>query len=260
MEMRNLFAIPLLVFMALLVAFPASAEAQKPKTDSCNVSEKICILSQIQEQAQTLESKTERDQTYRELAKAYARSNKIDEAVALIPKIQTPDTQAMTIRGIGMELAALNLPKDRQDAVFKTLRTEAEKIKHPPSYAIALTYIAMSQAFAGDDEGAWKTASEMQNDSLRHKAFGETAEIQAEKGEYEKAKTSLTRIGDPSYQNKAYRTVSKILADKGLYEESYDAALQIANPYLKALALQYLVDKQDGEHPPGERIPANEQE
>lgn len=227
-----------------------AAENNQPSA-TCSASDKICILGEIGKQAALLENKTEKDQTLRELAKSYAHEGQIEKAVAQIPKIQTPDTQAMTIRGIGMALADLHWPADKQVAAFETLRAEAEKIKHPPSHAIALTYIAMAQAFAGDDEGAWKTAASMENASLRHKAFGETAEIQAEKGAFAKAKTSLGKIDDPTYRNKAFRNVSKILADKGLYEQSYEAALQIANPYLKALALQYLVDRQNGQNKAG---------
>ncbi len=254
--MQKLFLHNLFLKFLLLAIFMASpgetqaAEKNEPQLH-CAAADKICILHEIERQASLLENKTEKDQTLRELAKAYARAGKIEEAVALIPKIITPDTQAMTIRGIGMELADLMLPSEEQNAAFITLRAEAEKIKHPPSYAIALTYIAMAQAFAGDNEGAWKTAASMENASLRHKAFGETAEIQAEKGDDAKAKTSLGKIDDPAYRNKATRNVSKILADKGLYEQSYDSASQIANPYLRALALQYLVDRQDGKIKPG---------
>ncbi|MGB0678857.1 MAG: AAA family ATPase, partial [Polyangiales bacterium] len=43
-----------------------------------------------------------------------------DKAIALIDTIQTPDTKAMTIRGIGMEAAQLNLPDDQLKQLFKT--------------------------------------------------------------------------------------------------------------------------------------------
>ena len=38
---------------------------------------------------------------------------------------------------------------------------------------IALTYISMAQAFAGDNDAAMKTAAGMDNQALRNKAYGE---------------------------------------------------------------------------------------
>ncbi len=249
--MQNLYLKFFLFAICILFPLGVQAANEKAPPAPCNTSDKICILGEIERQAERLENKTEKDQTLRELAKAYARAGKLEAAVKLIALIVTPDTQAMTIRGIGMEIADLHLPPEQQVAAFATLRAEAEKIKHPPSYAIALTYIAMAQAFAGDNEGAWKTAADMENTSLRHKAFGETAEIQAEKGDYASAKAGLLKIDDPAYRNKATRNVSKILADKGLYEQSYESSRQIANPYLRALALQYLVDRQNSQSKTG---------
>jgi hypothetical protein len=102
----------------------------------------------------------------------------------------------------------------------------------------------MAQAFAGDDEGAWATAADMENDALRHKAYGETAEVQAEKGNHEAAMTSISKIESLAYRNKSYSLVSKILADQGLYDEAVVAANPISNAYKKANALQYILDKQ----------------
>ncbi len=225
---------------------PAAASAESaPDAKPCNADDKECLHDTIAELAITLTNKTERDQTYRELAKSLAKAGMPERAVELLPQIETPDTRAMTIRGIGMELAGLKWPKEKQDTIFTQLREQAEKLKeaHPPSYGIALTYIAMSQAFAGDNEGAWKTAGDMENDSLRHKAYGETAEIQAEAGDYENAKISLNKISDIPYKNKACVTISKILANKGMMTQAYDAAMQITNPYLKAAAIQNILDR-----------------
>ncbi len=83
----------------------------------------------------------------------------------------------------------------------------------------------------------------MENASLRHKAYGETAEIQAENGDYENAKISLNKIDDIPYKNKAYTMVSRLLAGKGMMTQAYDAAMQITNPYLKAAAIQNILDR-----------------
>ncbi len=136
------------------------------------------------------------------------------------------------------------LPPRNTQLFFAKLRTVAEKIEHQPSYAIALTYIAMAQAFAGDDEGAWKTAADMENDALRHKAYGETAEIQAERGDSQAAMKSIGFIESLAFRNKAYAIVTKLLADRGKLEEALNSAKAITNDYKKAQALQYVLDKQ----------------
>jgi hypothetical protein len=223
---------------------PEKPPAESPATDSCLVSDRICILKQMEKAASTIETQTWRDQTYREIAKTYAFENKIEEAISLIDRITTPDTRAMTIRGIGMAVADTPHAENELNEIFKKLRIAADKIEDPPSYAIALTYIAMSQAFAGDDEGAWKTAKDMENSALRNKAYGETAEIQAEKGKYAAAIDSISKIDSAAFRDKASESVSKILSDKALYSDAYKAGLLIANPYKRSQALQYLLDRQ----------------
>jgi len=211
----------------------------------CKVADTSCAVSVLEGEAAKIENVSWRDQTYRELTKFLARIGRTDQAMGFISKIETPDTQAMTIRGIGMEAADLGLDKAAQDALFGALRVQAETIEHPPSYAIALTYIAMSQAFAGDNEGAWKTASEMENDALRHKAYGETAEIQAEKGDFSAAMKSIDFIESETYRNKSYSIVSKILADHKAFQNAFDAAIKVTNHYKKAQAIQYVLEKQE---------------
>lgn len=212
--------------------------------DKCLIENRLCVLEELESQAAQIEQSSWRDQIYREIAKTYASDLKLDQAISFIDKIETPDTKAMTIRGIGMAAADHNLPKAEYDTLFTRLRTESEKITHPPSYAIALTYVAMAQAFANDDEGAWATAADMKNDALRHKAYGETAEIQAEKGKYAEAMKSIGFIESAAFRNKAYGHVSRILADHGYLQESYEAATNITNPYKKSQALQYVLDIQ----------------
>jgi hypothetical protein len=172
-----------------------------------------------------------------------AAEGRTDEAIAVIPRIETPDTQAMSIRGIGMAAAELGWDQAEYGALFTKLRAQAETIEHPPSYAIALTYIAMGQAFAGDNEGAWASAEDMENDALRHKAYGETAEIQAEHKDAAAAMKSIGFIDSEAYRNKAYSTVSKILANDAAFEAAFEAAMPITNAYKKAQAIEYLLNK-----------------
>lgn len=219
-------------------------EGVAPVTTACKMEDRACVLTQIEETSAKIDNKAWRDQTLRELAKTYAFEGNIDKAIALVAKIETPDTKALTIRGIGIAAADNKLTKEEYGVIFTKLRTLAETITHPPSYAIALTYIAMAQAFAKDNEGAWKTASEMENEALRHKAFAETAEIQAEQGDFKATMHSIEQIGSEAFRNKAYNVVSKILAAKGLLQEALDAAAKITNAYKKSESMQYVLDIQ----------------
>ena len=210
----------------------------------CRASDRACVIAALLSTAKEIENVSWRDQSYREIAKSLAADGRFGEAIDVWDQIQNPDTKALTIRGIGMAAADRDLLQDQYDALFKTLRTKSEMIEHPPSYAIALTYIAMAQAFADDDAGAWTTAASMENDALRHKAYGETAEIQAERGDVAAAMKSIGYIESVAFRNKAYALVSKILADQALFDEALQAAEPVTNSYKKAKALQYVLDLQ----------------
>lgn len=225
-----------LILFCLFLAAPAFA--------GCAVDDRVCIIDSLRSAAEEIEQQSWRDQTYRELAKTLAAEGRYDEAIAVIDSIANPDTQAMSIRGIGMAAAEHHASVPAYTALFKKLRTRAERIDHPPSHAIALTYIAMAQAFAGDDQGAWATAADMDNDALRHKAYGETAEIQAEQDKFDEAMTSIDFIESEAYRNKAYSITSKIFADGGHLAHALRAAEHITNPYKRASALQYVLDAQ----------------
>ncbi|MEM9468685.1 MAG: hypothetical protein AAF988_00825 [Pseudomonadota bacterium] len=211
--------------------------------EACSVQDKLCLMQELERTAAEIENKSWRDKTYRELAKSYTYEGYSDKAITLIGKIETPDTRAMTIRGIGMAAADQNMPKEQYDALFSNLAKEADKIEHKPSKAIAYTYIAMSQAFAKDDEGAIATARSMENDALRHKAFAETAEIQAQRGDAKAAFFSIDEIESSSFKNKALSTVAKIFANDDNLESAYSAANKITNTYNRAQILQYILNK-----------------
>ncbi len=234
-----------LVIFALFAVNATATAQEQGALKTCPVTERHCIMTMMQDSAGKIDNPGWRDQTYRELAKTMAFDGHIDEAIALVNKIENADTKAMAIRGIGMTVADNKLTPEEAAAVFAKLHESAKKITHAPSFAIALTYIAMGQAFAGDNEGAWTTAAGMENEALRNKAYGETAEIQAERKDFAAAMASIEKIVNASYRDKAYATISKILADKELLGESLQAGMAIKdNDYMKAQALQYLLDVQ----------------
>lgn len=239
MRHRTLFILLILALFA-----PGTAGAQTPP---CAVEDKLCLLIQLQDITAKIAEQNWRDQSYRELGKSYAYAGYPDEAISLIPLITNPDTKAMTIRGIGMAQASLKQPPEVNTAVFEKLAQEAAKIDHAPSLAIAETYIAMAQAFAGDDAGAMKTAAAMHNAALKHKAYGETAEIQAQRGDFNAAMISLAAIDSASYRNKSCTVVSKIFTEKGMLKEAYATALKIDNPAQQAQALQVILNHGNSE-------------
>ena len=229
----------MLIFMLIILSIFAPSLAQA----ACLGTDKLCIMEEIKANAPKIEQQSWRDKTYRELAKSYTTEGQEDKALLLIDLIKTPDTKAMTIRGIGMAAADKKwTDKARYDALFKNLSVAAEKIDHPPSYAIAYTYIAMAQAFAGDDAGAMATAKGMENEALRNKAFGESAEIQAERGDYNAAMTSIAEINSLAFRNKAYATIADIFTKFGEVEKAYQSASKIDNAYAKAQAFQHIVN------------------
>ncbi|MBI1300349.1 MAG: hypothetical protein GC137_01695 [Alphaproteobacteria bacterium] len=229
-------------FIFLVYSAPVHAEQED---NLCDAKDRSCILDETALYAETIDNIAWRGQVYREIAKSYAVDGLFEKAREIMMKIETPDTRALTIRGIGMALSEDVYKDENISAMFVTLREDADQIKDPPSYAIALTYIAMAQAFAGDNKGAWSTAADMENEALRRKAYGETAEIQAEKGDFESARISIEKIDSLAFRNKAYATISKIFTDRAFYEQAYMSARLIKdNPYKTAETMQYLLDQQ----------------
>lgn len=224
-------------FLAVTVTFSHIAYAQ------CVATDKLCVMNEILKTTEEINEDAWRDKALRELAKSFTYEGQETKAISLIEKINKPDTKAMTIRGIGMAAADSHWNnKERYDTLFKTLALKAEKIEHEPSNAIAYTYIAMAQAFAKDNAGAMATAQSMKNKALRNKAFGETAEIQAERGDFKNAMLSIAEIDSTSYRNKAYNTIAEIFTKSGKLDDAYAAAHKIDNPYTKAQTLQKIVN------------------
>ena len=203
-----------------------------------------CMMALLDHTAATITEANWRDQTLRELAKLMAKQERYDDAIAIIGRVENPDTRAMTIRGIGMAAASLKKAPDSYAPLFEKLTAEAAKIEHPPSHAIALTYIAMAQAFAGDDAGATATAKTMENPALRNKALAESAEIQAERSDISAALASIGHIDDAPFRDKAHRTIAKILADGGHYDKALAAAVKIENSYQRAQAILNILARQ----------------
>ena len=225
----------------------AYAQSSKDKAPACAAMDRPCLMKQVEALAPEIEKPEWKDQTLRELAKTYAYEGELEKAIALIDKITDNDTKAMTIRGIGMAAASMKFDRTRYDWLWKRLSEKALEITHAPSQGIAFTYISMAQAFAGDDDGARRTASTMANAALRNKAYGEAAEIEAGRGDLANAVKSLSAIDSPPYRHKQYDIVSRIFLDKAMVEEAYACASKIDNAYLKAKSIQRILNKGNAE-------------
>lgn len=210
----------------------------------CAGTDRPCLMQELSRTVDQITEPKWRDIGYRELAKSLAADGQLTEAMNLIPKITNGDTQALTIRGIGMAAAGLNLPPSDYDALFKSLSGFADKIPDTPSRDIAYTYIAMSQSFAKQDIAAIATAKAMANPALRNKALAEIAEVQAERKDAAAALATLKEIDAEAYRNKASRTIALLLSDRGFFNEAVQAAQSITNSTLRAEALQYIITKQ----------------
>jgi len=230
-----------LFFMALLFFAPFHGVSAQGK--NCDVNDTLCLFNIVETEAAKITEGRWRDHAYRDLAVSKAVSADYDGAVALIARINNPDTQAMTIRAIGMAIAIhQNLSDDTYRMVFAKLDKAAETITNEGAKDIAYTYIAMAEAFAGLDADAAKTMSNMKNSALKYKAYAETAEIQAGRGDFKAAMASINAIHSLSFKNKALGVISSIFTKQKKYDEALNAAQSITNPTQKAEAVQLLIN------------------
>lgn len=229
------------IFIAAILTGIGTSGSQAQQEETCAHDAVDCRLTEVENTIAEIESDRWRDSAYREIAKLHAAHQSYDQALAVIDRITSPDTQALTLRGIAMEIAANEERQETQDALFKRLHKRAEQINHPPSYHIALSYIAMGQAYADDLEGALATSTMIDNVSLRNKAYGETAEIMALEGDIEAIQQSLSLIVDDAFAAKSGRLISRILLENGFDEEAYEIALNIKDSYQKSQALLFLL-------------------
>ncbi len=230
--------------VALLSAMAFNALADEPKP--CATADRACLAAMVQRDAAATTETAWRDQTLRDLAASLTYDKKVDSAIALIPQISNPDTQAMTVRAIGMAAALYGRETpDQLKTVFAKLAKATLLIRQPTAQGIAQTYIAMAQAFGGLDDDAWRTASAMTNLALKHKAFGETAEIQAERGDMGKAMTSVGKIDVVSFRNKAYQNVAEIMTKRQRYDDAVTSAGRINNPAKRAQAILAIMKAQE---------------
>lgn len=234
--------IVLIFIFVIHLPMQAAHGTDEPKV--CTADDRACLFDDLQIIAQSIDEPQWRDRIYREKAKLLVHENRATDALLLLPQIENPDIKAMTIRGIGMAMASAEYSSEQYNPVFSELLTQAKSIDHAPSYGIALTYISMAQAMAGDDAGAMTTAKMMENEALRNKAHAENAEIQAERGMLDAAILSISMVESPSFRDKAHKLIAKIFVKNKDYDKALSATEHIQNPYQKAETLLYILADQ----------------
>lgn len=225
--------------LLLFLTSPAFAQQETP----CTASDHTCLFETIETEAAKITESRWRNYAYRDLAVSKAMDGDYDGAITLIGKIDNADTQAMTIRAIGMAVAIhQDLSEETYRMIFKKLDGAAETITNSGAKDIAYTYIAMAEAFAGLDQDATETTANMTNPALKHKAFGETAEIQADRGDFDAAMNSINAIDSLAFKNKALGIVSGIFVKQQKYDEALKAAQAITNSTKKVEAIQKILN------------------
>lgn len=213
----------------------------------CAATDTPCLIAEIENSAKSISEPRWRNYAYRDLAVSKAVEGHYDDATAMVQLIDNPDTQAMTIRAIGMALAIhRKLSDDEYKTLFAKLDKAAQTITDAGAKDIAYTYIAMAQAFAGLDADATHTTMRMTNPALKYKAYAETAEIQAERGDYNAAIQSINAIESAAFKNKALSTVTTLFIKQQDYNSAVKTASAITNPTTKASALQSIVNARQG--------------
>lgn len=216
-------------------------------SDETNTIDSQNLISTLGNEIQNIQEPRWRNFAYRDFAESLAFNGDIDAAISIIDKIDSQDTKAMTIRAIGMVLAIhKDLNDDTYRMIFDKLADKATTIEDEGARDIAYTYIAMAQAFAGLNDDAIKTTVAMVNPALKYKAFGETAEIQAERGDFESAIKTINLIDSISFKNKSLETISKIFVEQNSLKKAQILANQITNPTKKASAIQTIFNTKIG--------------
>lgn len=222
----------------LLITNPAYAESW------CSNMAKPCLSNRLEQIAPQVTNEKWRNSLYKDLAVIYVRDNHFDKALQQLRKISVPDTQAMTVRSMGMAFAKQKPPAtpEQKTAFFDSLKKATENIKHPPSHEIAHTYIAMAQALAGEENASNETAKNMENQALRNKAFAESSEIFAKKGHFETAFRTITYIDTQSFRNKALKIIADIALKDHLYNHALKAGQKIENTWLQAQTIKNILN------------------
>jgi len=232
-----------LLFIALYtLTSPAYADANASCAPLDGQPALDCAINALDALVPQINNPRWRDQSLREQAKILVRNGAVEKATNLISKITNADTQALTIRAIGIGMQDLTLDDEKKALNFDRLHEHATAIAHTGSQEVALTYIAIAEANAGLFQRALLTAEKLNTRSLRNKSYQEIAEVCSAEGQKDNAFFALERIDDPAFKNKAYGVIAAVFIKHQHNADALRAADYITDPYIKATSLLNIIN------------------
>lgn len=228
--------------LVILIVAPAASYAQGAKS-SCNAMDRACLIKHLEQTVSAIGGKTERDAAYRRLARTLTYEGDPDRAMTLIDKLSHHDAKAAMIGEIGMATGEATFTVNRQKAVFQKLSEAAKAIENKDARGEAYARIAAAQAFAGETGNAKSTLGQIEDGKLRDNTLAKMALMRAQRGDLQNTLSLLAAIQSQSYRNKAYETAFDLFLEKAQISEAYACANRIDNAYLRAKAIQRLLDR-----------------
>jgi predicted negative regulator of RcsB-dependent stress response len=232
-----------ILLVLTLCTFGTTANAQDAPCASLQDQQALdCAMSALDLYVPQINNVRWRDQSLREQAKILVRKGDVQKALTLISQITNADTQALTIRAIGIGMKDLTLDDAQKTLYFDALHKHATAITHTGSQEIALTYIAIAEASAGLFQNALKTASKLETRSLRNKSYQEIAEVLSATHKSDDAFFALERIDDTAFKNKAYSVVAAVFIKHQHITNALKATDFIDDPYIKSSSLLHIIN------------------
>jgi predicted negative regulator of RcsB-dependent stress response len=229
----------------LIVLFTISCFLYSPYALSqqinCDRENHTCHYEALLQTVKDIENTKWKDQTYKDVSVLLTSSNQPLKALKTLNLISNPDTKAMAIRACAKVVAEHDSYKKNASQLFEQLITSADSIEHPPSKAIAYTYIAIAQAEYGAFPNALNTASLMHNESLKNKALAEISKIMAQRNQFNETIEALSSIQSEHYRDKTSLSISKIYSENNQYDEAMKIMSMIHNPYQKSQSLLAII-------------------
>lgn len=229
----------LLLFLTLAV--PQAVFAQTAK--GCSAMDRLCLIKSLEQIAPTIPNSQDRDQVYRKMARALTLEGQPDKAIGMLTLVSSSEQKALMMGDIGKAAAEANFTPVRLRAIFQKLLDEAKATKQDKARGMAYAEIGIAQSLAGDTAGARAAFTNLSGGMQKDRAFAWAGVMRAQAGDPNGAADMIAAIATQSYRNKAHRAVCNVFLEKAQITEAYACASRIDNAYLRAEAIQKILDK-----------------
>ena len=156
---------------------------------SCLESRTDCLILEAQQIAELISETNRRDEAYYSILTAFIAQNSVDEALALVDKINNPRTQAESLAEVSLALAKLGR--------FRSAYGLAHSItdsRNKSSRITALEAVAIQQATFGLIADAFETVMAINNPFRRSEAQSAIAIAVARSGDLPRAIQAASKI------------------------------------------------------------------